>query len=400
MPDLYATYYFRPADGVGPEEAAAELCAEETLGVREENSPRPTDIVRLAGSVESVSPESEGYIARIRFPDELFEPGNMVQCLSVVAGDLFGLRVFSSVRLLDIEFPETVVAPFKGPKFGISGIRHLLGTKDRPHIGIVIQPKVGLSPQDYAEAAYQAAVGGADLIRDSETLTSQPFCPMEDRLARVMERLENARCETGRQVLYGVNISARADSIVDRAKEAMDLGANLLMVDAVTAGFSTLQALSEDPGIKVPIHVNCTMHSALTRNPCQGIALRPLARILRLLGADQMDLRTSGGDATNLSEELKETGEVLLTPFFTLKRVLPVVDEKIHPGKVPAAIRALGSDITLMAGEGIYGHPEGMVAGLHAMRQAVDAVMAGVSLDEYAKDHYELERALKNWGVL
>jgi len=34
-----------------------------------------------------------------------------------------------------------------------------------------------------------------------------------------------------------------------------------------------------------------------------------------------------------------------------------------------------------------------------AMRQAVDAFMEGIPLEEYARQHYELERALKKWGI-
>jgi len=52
----------------------------------------------------------------------------------------------------------------------------------------------------------------------------------------------------------------------------------------------------------------------------------------------------------------------------------------------------------LQAGGGIHGHPDGTEAGARAMRQAVDAFMEGVSAEEYAKDHYELKRALEKWG--
>ncbi len=33
------------------------------------------------------------------------------------------------------------------------------------------------------------------------------------------------------------------------------------------------------------------------------------------------------------------------------------------------------------------------------MRQAVDAVMQGVELPEYAKDHPELATAIATWGI-
>jgi ribulose 1,5-bisphosphate carboxylase large subunit-like protein len=33
------------------------------------------------------------------------------------------------------------------------------------------------------------------------------------------------------------------------------------------------------------------------------------------------------------------------------------------------------------------------------MRQAVDAFMEGIPLGEYAEQHYELDRALRLWGI-
>jgi len=34
------------------------------------------------------------------------------------------------------------------------------------------------------------------------------------------------------------------------------------------------------------------------------------------------------------------------------------------------------------------------------MRQAVDAAIRGISLEDYAKDHVELSRALTKWPVV
>jgi ribulose-bisphosphate carboxylase large chain len=55
-------------------------------------------------------------------------------------------------------------------------------------------------------------------------------------------------------------------------------------------------------------------------------------------------------------------------------------------------------DLVLQAGGGIHGHPGGTAAGARAMRQAVDAFMEGVTAEEYAKDHFELEQAIQKWG--
>jgi ribulose-bisphosphate carboxylase large chain len=397
MPDVIATYYFRPAPGTSPEEAAKAICEEETTGTWTDITTRLAYVQRLDGTVESVIESGSGHITKIHYPAEIFEQGNVAQYLSVVAGNLFGLGRLDAVRLLDMELPTGLV-PFRGPKFGIQGVRRLIGSKIRPHIGTIIKPKVGLTPEDTASVAYQAAVGGVDFIKDDETLTDQAFCPLAERVPAVIGRLDEARSETGRQVLYAANISDRADRIVERAEHAIELGASAIMVDVITCGYSALQALAEDNSIKVPIHVHRTMHAAMTRNPEHGIAMRPIARLVRMLGGDQLHTGTVSGKMGHDTEALKLDNDALTRSYFGLKTTFPVASGGLHPGKVYAELAALGTDVVLQAGGGIHGHPDGTASGARAMRQAVDAYMAGVHVEEYAKDHYELERAIKKWG--
>ncbi len=398
MPDVIATYYFRPEAGTNPEEAAQAICEEETTGTWTDITTRASYVQRLDGSVELVEEHDGGYLTRIHYPAEIFEKGNIPQYLSVVAGNLFGLGRLDAVRLVDIDLPEELI-PFKGPKFGIHGIRRLIGTKTRPHVGTIIKPKVGLTPADTAEVAYEAAVGGVDFIKDDETLTNQAFCPIDERVPAVMSRLDDAQDETGRKALYAVNITTGADRIAERAEHAIELGANTLMIDVITAGFSALQALTEERGINVPIHVHRTMHAALTRNPHHGIAMRPIARLVRILGGDQLHTGTVSGKMGHDPAELIGDNQALTCACYGMKATFPVASGGLHPGKVYHELEALGTDIVLQAGGGIHGHPDGTMAGARAMRQAVDAFMAGVHVEEYAREHYELERAIKHWGT-
>jgi ribulose-bisphosphate carboxylase large chain len=395
--DVVATYYFRPIQGTDPGQAARAIAEEETTGTWTGISTGVEYIRRLDGTVESVLPSGSGYITRIHYPTEIFEPGNVSQYLSVVAGNLFGLRLLETVRLLDVEFTDELV-PFPGPTFGISGIRRIIGTTERPHVGTIIKPKVGLTPDDTATVAYEAALGGVDLIKDDETLTDQAFCPIEERVPAVMARLEEAKCETGRQVLYAVNISTRPDRIVERAIQAIELGANMIMVDVFLTGFGALQSLGEEPTIKVPIHVHRAMHAAITRNREHGIAMRVFARLARMLGADQLHTGTVSGKMDHDRDEVLADNRALAEPSFGHKRTFPVASGGLHPGLVARELSILGTDVILQAGGGIHGHPDGTAAGAKAMRQAVDAYMAGIQVADYARDHFELERALKLWG--
>ena len=402
MKDLLATYYFRPKEGVDATYAANAIREEQTTGTWTDLSTVNEEtayVHALDGSVEDlVELPDGGYLTKICFPHEIFEKGNIPQYLSVIAGNLFGLGKLEAVRLLDIDLPENLAGC--GPKFGIDCIRKIVGTEVscRPHIGTIIKPKVGLNPKDTAQVAYEAALGGLDLIKDDETLTNQTFCPLFDRLEAVMDALDRAKDETGKQVLYAVNVTTGGDRIVELAHKAVSAGANMLMVDVLTAGFSAIQALAEAPGINVPIHVHRTMHGALTRNPHHGIAMRPIAKLVRSAGGDQLHTGSVSGKMGSKAGEVIADNREITKPLSYLKPVFPVSSGGLHPGKVAAEIAKLGTDIVLQAGGGIHGHPEGTTAGTRAMLQAAEAAILGIPAREYATSHPELAAALAKWG--
>ncbi len=402
MKDLIATYYFRTKEGVDATYAANAIREEQTTGTWTSLSTvndKTAYVHDLDGSVEDlVELPDGGYLTRICFPHEIFEKGNIPQYLSVIAGNLFGLGKLEAVRLLDIDLPENLCGC--GPKFGIEGVRRIVGTEvsGRPHIGTIIKPKVGLNPKDTAQVAYEAALGGLDLIKDDETLTNQTFCPLFERLEAVMDALDRAKDETGKQVLYAVNVTTGGDRIVELAHKAVSAGANMLMVDVLTAGFSAIQALAEDPAINVPIHVHRTMHGALTRNPHHGIAMRPIAKLVRSAGGDQLHTGSVSGKMGSKAGEVIADNIEITKPLSYLKPVFPVSSGGLHPGKVAAEISKLGTDIILQAGGGIHGHPEGTTAGTRAMLQAAEAAVLGIPAREYSLSHPELAAALAKWG--
>ncbi|HPJ83789.1 MAG TPA: RuBisCO large subunit C-terminal-like domain-containing protein, partial [Methanothrix sp.] len=172
---------YRVETDLSIEKAAEEIAAEQSTGTWTE-----VEREKLASDLAARVIKAEGNFAYIGFPEELFEPGNIPQYLSVVAGNLFGLGALKKVRLLDVIFPQSLVKAHKGPRVGIGEARKILGVFDRPLVGTIIKPKVGLSPKETAEVAGQAVRGGLDLIKDDETLTDQSFCPIDERVEAVM----------------------------------------------------------------------------------------------------------------------------------------------------------------------------------------------------------------------
>lgn len=333
-------------------------------------------------------------VARVAFPLEIFEAGNVAGVLSIVAGNLFGLGSLRQARLLDLDVPAPFAAAYPGPKVGIEGIRKAVGTlrSRRPHGGTIVKPKVGLDPKQTAQAAKEAALGGLDLIKDDETLTDQAFCPLDERARLVLGALDEARGETGKGCLYAVNITAGATSMLERLDTVAEAGANCVMVDVLTVGFDALAEVRRNT--RLPIHVHRAMHGALTRSKDFGVGMLPIARLVRLCGGDQLHVGSASGKMEH-PDDLQALAKALSGPWHGLKPTFPVSSGGLHPASVRKEVAAFGRDVVLQAGGGIHGHPEGTLAGAKAFMQAIDAAHRGQA---DSKAPPELAAALRKWG--
>jgi len=350
----------------------------------------------------------KGNDIKIAYPSALFEIDNVPNILSSIAGNIFGMKAVKNIRLEDIKFPKKILNAFQGPRFGIQGLRKMLKIKDRPFVGTIIKPKLGLRTRHHAQSAYESWTGGCDLVKDDENLASQKFNRFEERIARTLEKRKKAEEETGEKKAYLVNITAETKEMMQRAQLVEDLGGKYVMIDILTAGFSALQTLRE-AGFKLAIHAHRAMHAAMTRDEKHGMSMMTIADFARLIGVDTLHIGTGIGklhgeisEIEDLAEDIedkrvKETKYHLSQNWGKIKPILAVSSGGLHPGHVPFLIKHLGKDIVIQAGGGIHGHPQGTFSGAMAMRQAVEAVMKKQSLDHYAITHKELRNALYFW---
>jgi ribulose-bisphosphate carboxylase large chain len=391
--DLTCTFTVEP-EGISLNEAAGGVAAESSVGTWTELTTEKPYVRRLAAHVYSI----EGNTIKIAYPIELFEAANMPNILSSVAGNVFGLKALRNLRLLDIHVPNTLLDSFRGPNYGIVGIRELLKVPERPLVGTIIKPKLGLNTRDHAKVAYDAWSGGCDVVKDDENLSSQAFNPFEERLAHTLDKRDKAQEETGECKVYMINITAETNLMLKRAEMVVAQGGEYVMVDILTCGWAALQTIREQ-NFKLVIHAHRAGHAAFTKNQLHGIAMRPIAIVARIIGVDQLHVGTVVGKMSETKAEVLENIDACKSSMGKLKPVLPVASGGLHPRLVPALLETFGKDVVLQAGGGIHGHPDGTVAGAKAMRQAVDATMKGQTLEDYAKAHKELKAALEQWKV-
>jgi len=389
--DVICDFYVEPED-ISLVEAAGGVAAESSIGTWTELTTIKPYVEKLAARVFSI----DGNNISVAYPIELFEPGNMPNILSSVAGNVFGLRALKNLRLNNIHLPLELVRSFKGPKYGVDGIRKLLKVEDRPLVGTIIKPKLGLKTKDHAKVAYEAWVGGCDIVKDDENLSSQNFNPFHDRIVETLEMRDRAEEETGEKKVYMPNITSETTEMLERAQFVKDHSGKYIMIDILTCGFSALQTVRQQD-FDLVIHAHRAGHAAFTKNPKHGISMRVIAKTVRIIGVDQLHVGTVVGKMSETREEVSENCEALRTELDGLKEVLPVASGGLHPSLVPSLMSFFGKDFVIQAGGGIHGHSGGTVSGAKAMRQAVDATLQGISLKEYAEAHEELRTALEIW---
>jgi ribulose-bisphosphate carboxylase large chain len=323
----------------------------------------------------------------------------MPNILSSVAGNVFGLKDLANLRLNDIHFPLQIVRAYKGPKFGISGIRKLLHVPKRPLVGTIVKPKLGLRTADHARVAYNAWAGGCDIVKDDENLSSQSFNRFQQRVMQTLKMRDKAEAETGERKVYMANITAETNEMLRRAKFVKAQGGEYAMVDMITCGWSAMQTLRKaNEDLRLVLHAHRAMHAAFTKNPNHGINMRVISRIARLVGLDQLHIGTVVGKMFETREEVLANRDALVEYTSKLKPTFPVASGGLHPGLIPQLVKIFGNDIIIQFGGGIHGNPLGTRAGAMAARQALDAALAGTQLKEYARKHKELAAALKQWG--
>lgn len=318
----------------------------------------------------------------------------MPNILSSVAGNVFGLKALKNLRLNDIHFPKKLVKSFKGPQFGIDGVRRILKVPDRPLVGTIIKPKLGLNTKDHAEVAYEAWVGGCDFVKDDENLANQSFNRFEERLRETLAKRNRAEKETGERKMYLINVTAETEEMLRRSRLVRDQGGEYVMVDILTCGLASVQTL-RNHDLNLVLHAHRAGHAAFTKNPKHGISMKVIAKTARIIGLDQLHVGAVVGKMSESEEEVQQNIEALKEEMYGLKQVLPIASGGLYPTLVPSLIKIFGKNLVIQAGGGIHGHKAGTLAGAKAMRQAVDAVLLGKTLKEYATNHKELRLSLE-----
>ena len=246
----------------------------------------------------------------IAYPTRLFDRiGNVQNILTYIVGNTLGMKEIIALKLLDVWFPPAMLEQYDGPSYTIDDMRKYLGVYNRPILGTIIKPKMGLTSSEYAEVCYDFWVGGGDFVKNDEPQANQDFCPYEKMVEHVKKAMDKAVKETGQKKIHSFNVSAPDyDTMIQRCEmirsAGFEKGSYAFLIDGITAGWMAVQTLRR----KYPdvfIHFHRAGHGAFTRkeNPI-GYSVLVLSKFARLAGASGVHTGTAGvGKMSGTPEE-------------------------------------------------------------------------------------------------
>jgi len=169
--ELKVLYYFEPAAGETKEDAIGRIASESSTGTWTTLFKLPPRMKSLMATAYKV----DGNYVHVAYPMDLWEKGNAPQLLSGIAGNIFGMKALKNLRLVDVSLPREYIKSFPGPNLGIDGLRKYFKVYNRPLTGAVPKPKVGFNAEEHTKIGFETWMGGFDVVKDDENLTSQSF---------------------------------------------------------------------------------------------------------------------------------------------------------------------------------------------------------------------------------
>jgi len=416
-PDSYirATYLIEtPYD---PQYAAEVMAGEQSTGtfvpvpgesdaVRERSAARIVrvhvlDVVRtpsLPGAKLPIEHDGSYYRCEVAldFPYHNIGP-SIPNVMAAIAGNLYELQQFSGIRLIDLELPDAFGDVYKGPKFGITGTRRLTGVYERPLVGTIIKPSVGLTIEELRAAVRELATAGLDFIKDDELNASPLFAPLASKIEAVMEEIERAADLTGRKTMYAFNITGDIDQLRSNHDMVLKAGGTCVMVSIQSIGLAGLAYLNRYSNL--PIHGHRNQWGMMTRCPLLGMEFPVYQKLCRLAGADHLHVNALDSKFYESNESVIRSVRAIREPLLGGYEAMPVLSSGQSAATAAATYKELGTyDLLNVAGGGIMAHPDGPAAGVTSMKQAWTAAIEGISATQYAATHPELRRALEKFG--
>ncbi len=330
----------------------------------------------------------------LSFPVFNFD-GNIAQFLTTIAGEIFDLQEITALKVIDVKFTKDFLKFFKGPRFGLEGVKDIVKVKGRPLFGAIIKPCVGLTAREISKLAYDVALAGADFIKDDELLEDVGFNKIYKRVKAVSEGLKKVYEKTGKIVMYAFNITDYPDRVFMLHDIVKKYGGKAIMYNVLAGGFPLLKKLSEYT--ELPIHCHRDFSVAVFRSKYIGITSYLFTKLVRICGGDMIQC---GGISSSIYEdddEVLKSFSACTENLLHIKKALPVSSGGQWAGKLPVNLRKIkNNNFLYLCGSGVFDHPDGALSGMQSIISAYKAIKNGIKLENF--NCKALKKAIEYFG--
>lgn len=347
---------------------AKDICLEQTVEFPGPLVPEGVIADNIVGWIEDFKPyDGQSFRAKISFPIECTSK-ELTQLINVIFGNI---SIKPGIRVEEVDFPQSILANFKGPRFGIEGLRKLLGVEKRPLLFTALKP-MGLTNQELADLAYKFALGGIDIIKDDHGLSNQSFSPFEERVRLCSEAVGRANKETGYNCIYMPNITAPYGEVIYRAKTAKDLGAGGLLIAPGLTGIDAMRAVAEDDSIALPVMSHPAFQGSYVMGN-SGLSHQFIfGQLPRLAGADGTIYPNFGGRFSFSVEECTAIARAAKAVMGNLKPIFPCPAGGMSLQSIPKSLEVYGRDVVFLVGGGLFSQGPDIVENCRYFKGLVD----------------------------
>ncbi|MCG6551165.1 MAG: RuBisCO large subunit C-terminal-like domain-containing protein [Candidatus Magnetominusculus sp. LBB02] len=355
---IVVTYELACKDAEEAQMAAVAIAYEQTVELPVDFPLNEEITTRIIGVIRQVRQIGDGlYAAEIAYAAEI-TGGQIPQLLNVLYGNI---SIKNNIKLTGVEFPAQFLDNFKGPNYGIEGVRALTGVYGRPLLATALKP-MGASPSELAAIAYAFAAGGGDIVKDDHGLVDHSFCGFKDRVIRCIEAVERAADKTGRRCLYFPNVLAEVGVIERQVEFALSHGAPGILISPYIVGLDTVRSLA----VRYPIAIMA--HPALTgtnfQAPRHGITPSVLlGTLFRLAGADICVYPNVGGRFSFTLDECSRLNKALRGGLGGLRPSFPAPAGGMSLANIAEMAALYGPDTIYLIGGALHGYDKDLSLG-------------------------------------
>lgn len=367
MARIEAVYRLRsPEEDAGA--MARAIAYEQTVELPENLVDDPHVVENVLGRVDGVDPDPSdagAFLARLSYPEDASNY-QLPQLLNLLYGNV---SLHPQVRLVDMRLPESFLARFEGPGFGVAGLRRVTGVTDRPLVASVLKPR-GAPVERLAALAGDFARGGGDIIKDDQNLFDETLEGFRRRITACARAVDDGNATSGHSCLYFPHLAGPDPSLRWQLDLVSELGLRGVLMSPMVLGLDRVRSLAGTYDLVVMAHP--ALAGAYVCNRDGGIDHGILlGTLFRLAGADISIFPNTSGRFAFTPRACKAIRDRSLEPLGELKPMLPCPAGGMGFDDLPRLCRDYGSDAVFLIGGSLLGHSDDLAV---STRRFVDRV--------------------------